>query len=61
MGTLRVGIVGAGGIAQMQHFVDCCATGAEPITPARQGLVCNRIFAAIYQSGAEGGRQVLLP
>jgi predicted dehydrogenase len=45
-------------IDQMKHFVDCCATGAEPIASVRHGVTLNRIFDAVYQSGAEGGRQV---
>lgn len=44
----------------MQHFVHCCATGEEPLTSLRHGLVLNQVFDAIYASGAQGGRQIML-
>jgi predicted dehydrogenase len=42
----------------MAHFVHCCRTGEEPVAGVRHGLLLNRIFDAIYTSGAEDGRQV---
>lgn len=45
-------------VALLKHFVQCCATGEEPLTSGRHGLILNRIFDAIYASAARGGEQV---
>jgi predicted dehydrogenase len=42
------------------HFVHCCRTGEEPVAGVWHGLLLNRIFDAIYASGADGGRQVAI-
>lgn len=47
-------------VQQAKHFVHCARTGEEPLTSPRHGLILNRIFDAIYESGRNGGRQVRL-
>lgn len=47
-------------VEQAKHFVHCARTGQEPLTSPRHGLILNRIFDAIYESGRNGGRQVRL-
>jgi predicted dehydrogenase len=47
-------------LEQARHFVHCCRTGETPLTSPRHGLILNRIFDAVYESGKNGGRQVRL-
>ena len=47
-------------ISMLTHFVACCRSGQEPAAPLRHGLILNRIFDAIYTSGARDGQQVQL-
>lgn len=36
------------------HFIDCCRTGKEPISPAVSGLANNLVLDAIYESAKTG-------
>lgn len=58
--ALNAGAPNQDRIEQAKHFVHCARTGQEPLTSPRHGLILNRIFDAIYESGKNGGRQVQL-
>ncbi|MBM7570403.1 Gfo/Idh/MocA family protein [Aquibacillus albus] len=42
---------------EIQHFVECCLKGEQPISTPEQGLIIQKIIDALYQS-AETGRAV---
>ncbi len=42
------------------HFIECCQTGKKPETAPEYGLILNKIFDAVYESGLNNGRQILL-
>jgi UDP-2-acetamido-3-amino-2,3-dideoxy-glucuronate N-acetyltransferase len=43
---------------EVQHFLDCCATGATPRSDGRDGLRVVRILEAVDESMAAGGAPV---
>jgi predicted dehydrogenase len=43
--------------AECEHFLECVATGAEPLTGGRQGLAVVRALEAIERSLRGGGRE----
>ncbi len=47
-------------LVMVEHFLACCRTGTTPLTSPEQGLTLSRIFDAVYESGADNGRQVIL-
>jgi predicted dehydrogenase len=50
-----------GSLNMSRHFIDCCRTGKKPDTAPEYGLIVNRIFDAVYESAALGGKQVEIP
>ncbi|MFW6257115.1 MAG: Gfo/Idh/MocA family protein [Bacillota bacterium] len=50
----------SGGIKMSRHFIKCCKTGQKPDTSPEKGLILNKIFDAVYQSGSNDGKQILL-
>ncbi len=44
--------------AEVQHFVDCCRTGATPQTDGRSGLAVVRVLEAVDESMAASGSPV---
>jgi len=46
---------------QLDHLVDCIATGREPIVSGEEGLRDMRIIEAIYRSAREGRTIRLTP
>ena len=44
---------------QIDHFVDCCLNGTEPISPISDGVASTRMLCAIYES-AEKGHEIRL-
>lgn len=47
-------------VDELLHFADCCATGREPISSARDNLGTMRILFGIYESARRGGEVVEL-
>jgi predicted dehydrogenase len=43
---------------EVQHFLDCCATGATPRSDGRDGLRVVRVLEAVDESMAAGGAPV---
>jgi len=41
-------------VNQMLHFADCCRTGAEPLSGARDNLGTMRLIEGLYQSARTG-------
>ncbi|KIL36081.1 oxidoreductase [Gordoniibacillus kamchatkensis] len=39
---------------EVAHFVECCRTGATPISPVEDGISLMRILCGIYESAAAG-------
>lgn len=39
---------------EINHFVDCCLSGREPISPVRDGVEMMKILCAIYESAEKG-------
>ncbi len=48
----------SGSMKMSRHFLECCRTGKEPDTSPQKGMILNKIFDAIYESGARNGEQV---
>lgn len=44
---------------QIDHFVDCCLNGTEPISPIADGVTSTRMLCGIYES-AEKGKEIRL-
>ncbi|KAF4322893.1 hypothetical protein G195_004121 [Phytophthora kernoviae 00238/432] len=44
---------------QIDHFVDCCLNGTEPISPIADGVASTRMLCGIYES-AEKGQEIRL-
>ncbi len=51
---------GDGTTAMAKHFIECCRTGQKPETAPEYGLMINKIFDAVYESAANGGKQVAI-
>jgi myo-inositol 2-dehydrogenase/D-chiro-inositol 1-dehydrogenase len=49
-----------GYIQAMQHFLDCAASGARPLTSGEDGIAQLELISAAYESAASG-RRVELP
>ncbi|MFD0695203.1 Gfo/Idh/MocA family protein [Paenibacillus sp. GCM10027628] len=39
---------------EVNHFVSCCRSGAEPISPVEDGLAMMKMLCGIYESAAKG-------
>ncbi|MWC27902.1 Gfo/Idh/MocA family protein [Paenibacillus sp. MMS18-CY102] len=39
---------------EINHFIQCIATGAQPISPVEDGVAMTKILCAIYESAASG-------
>lgn len=39
---------------EVKRFVDCCLTGTQPISTAKQGVMLQKLINAIYQSAETG-------
>jgi predicted dehydrogenase len=39
---------------QIDHFVDCCLNGTEPISPIADGVASTRMLCGIYESAKKG-------
>lgn len=39
---------------EINHFVDCCSTGKQPIAPVEDGVAVMKMLTAIYESAATG-------
>ncbi|MBD0382181.1 Gfo/Idh/MocA family protein [Paenibacillus sedimenti] len=39
---------------EISHFVSCCRSGAEPISPVEDGLEMMKMLCGIYESAAKG-------
>lgn len=44
---------------EIRHFLDCVKSGAEPISPAEDGLAVQKMLNGIYAS-AQSGKEILL-
>ena len=39
---------------EIHHFVACCLTGTQPISPVEDGVEIMKMLCAIYESAATG-------
>lgn len=44
---------------EVAHFIDCCKTGATPISPVEDGLAVMKMLRGVYES-AEKGQEIRL-